>query len=132
MTQSRPLSPTTGSRSSDAEVRPLRPQLGRVADQVSVPRTYCPIPLHQPSALPSSYQSGQALGTPCTQTPLGTWKYGLVGDESKREGFVTVEVAEVCEAEFVPEPGSIALLGSGLAGLAGYAILRLRSGKARR
>jgi hypothetical protein len=37
-----------------------------------------------------------------------------------------------CEVEFVPEPGSILLLGSGLAGLAGYATLRLRSGQALR
>ena len=35
--------------------------------------------------------------------------------------------AEVCEVEFVPEPGTIALLGSGLAGLAGYAALRWRA-----
>jgi hypothetical protein len=40
---------------------------------------------------------------------------------------VAFRFAEVCEAEFVPEPGTIALLGSGLAGLAGYAILRWRA-----
>jgi len=34
--------------------------------------------------------------------------------------------------EFVPEWGSVALLGSGLVGLAGYATLRLRSGQALR
>jgi hypothetical protein len=39
----------------------------------------------------------------------------------------TVTLADVCEVEFVPEPGSILLLGSGLAGLAGYATLRWRA-----
>jgi hypothetical protein len=35
--------------------------------------------------------------------------------------------AETCEEEFVPEPGTLMLLGSGLAGLAGYATLRWRT-----
>ncbi len=36
------------------------------------------------------------------------------------------------EEEFVPEPGTLMLLGSGLAGIAGYAALRVRSGQALR
>jgi len=39
----------------------------------------------------------------------------------------TILFAEVCEAEFVPEAGTLMLLGSGLAGLAGYAALRWRT-----
>jgi hypothetical protein len=62
-------------------------------------------------------------------SPLGQWKYVLWQEIPGRPNpyaEASFLVAEVCEAEFVAEPGSVLLLGSGLAGLAGYAGLRLR------
>jgi hypothetical protein len=58
---------------------------------------------------------------------LGEMEYYFEDDTGGRSIFVLL--AEVCEVEeeFVPEPGSIVLLGSGLAGLAGYATLSWRT-----
>jgi hypothetical protein len=58
-----------------------------------------------------------------------TWRFWQV--ETGQSDKVSATFAEVCPeapeaVEFVPEPGSILLLGSGLAGLAGYAGLRWR------
>jgi hypothetical protein len=57
------------------------------------------------------------------------WLTGTHGDDLFGSAEVTFIFAEVCEVEeeFVPEPGTMLLLGSGLAGLAGYATLRWRT-----
>jgi hypothetical protein len=65
-----------------------------------------------------------------SQVVYGEWVWRLWQEDdgvSAGPVYATFTFAEVCEEEFVPEPGSILLLGSGLAGLAGYATLRWRT-----
>jgi hypothetical protein len=64
----------------------------------------------------------------------GEWTLELEGEAGKAaDTLYFAEDPGVCQAmEFVPEPGSMLLLGSGLMGVAGYAGLRVRSGQSLR
>ena len=57
----------------------------------------------------------------------GQWVFRIEQGDNGDVDTASFRFAEVCEVEFVPEPGTIMLLGSGLAGLAGYATLRWRA-----
>ncbi|HUW14716.1 MAG TPA: PEP-CTERM sorting domain-containing protein [Anaerolineae bacterium] len=60
---------------------------------------------------------------------FGEWAVELKGATEKVEGalYFAGDLGECRAMEFVPEPGTLVLLGGGLAGLAGYATLRWRA-----
>ena len=71
---------------------------------------------------------GCELGAGCPESP--SWPLGEAlwpADFDWTPSTFGRVCLDPCEVDFVPEPGSILHLGSGLAGLAGYATLRWRS-----
>ncbi len=83
----------------------------------------------RPQTAPTTINGSEVeLSQETIEDLYGEWMIRMWQPAIGNAASVTWFFAEDCAAlEFVPEPGTIALLGSGLAGLAGYAALRWRS-----
>jgi len=87
------------------------------------------MPGEDASALGSDARALQMPTAEYGQWTFRLWQQDGAGVVIAGPVYANFTFAQVCEeeVEFVPEPGTIALLGSGLAGLAGYATLRWRA-----
>jgi hypothetical protein len=87
-----------------------------------------PCPGVEPFAAPKGLGAEPSAASDGIEDLYGVWTWHMWQPATGESAQATNLFAEDCAAaEFVPEPGSILLLGSGLAGLAGYATLRWRT-----
>jgi hypothetical protein len=115
-----------------------------VGDEICSPGQLSLAALDFESGQHEVYVNGQFLGTLPPQEEDEDWEVLVfnVPQAALKQGanLVQIEVLgdcgsiawgalaiEPCQEEFVPEPGTMMLLGGGLMGLAGYAALRLRT-----